>query len=81
MRPRKLLPMKKVCANGELRIDEVRRMLADHCSERGSQTALAERLGVSRAYISMVIHGVVPPSRKICKLLRIREDGMRWVRE
>jgi transcriptional regulator with XRE-family HTH domain len=74
--------MKKVCANGgELRIDEVRRMLADHCSERGAQAALAERLGVSRAYINQVISGKNPPSRKICKLLRIREDGMRWVRE
>ena len=47
----------------------------------GGQSAFAAAHGVTRAYVSAVLQGHRPPSRRLCKALGIREAGMRWVKE
>ena len=76
--------MAKVCRNGSqelLRIEDVRRLLAEHCKQRGAQSALARRLGVSRAYVNNVLKGIAPPSAEICAVLGIRDAGRLWARK
>lgn len=63
----------------EMRIDDVRELLASRCRDIGGQGAFARRHKLQVQYVSQVLLGKRPPSAKMCKALGIREDGMRWV--
>jgi DNA-binding transcriptional regulator YdaS (Cro superfamily) len=65
----------------ELRIDDVRRLLARCCEEAGGQAAFAKLHGLTKAYVSLVATGKRPPSERLCTALGISADGGRWVRK
>jgi transcriptional regulator with XRE-family HTH domain len=56
-------------------VASVREALMEACINFGSggQTKLAERLGLSRQYISDVINGKRPPSARILAYLNLRK--------
>ena len=62
-----------------LRIKDVQKLLAARCKEAGGQSAFARLHGVPVAYVSQVLLGRRPPSERMCEVLGIREDGLRWV--
>jgi len=63
----------------EMRIDDVRKLLASRCEEAGGQNAFARAHKLAVQYVSQVLLGRRPPSAKMCKVLGIRPDGMRWI--
>jgi DNA-binding transcriptional regulator YdaS (Cro superfamily) len=49
--------------------DDVRRLIRDKCNEAGSQRQFAVNVGVSQAYLSLVISGQREPGEAILAAL------------
>lgn len=56
---------------------EVRKMIRHACKEAGSQTALAQSLGVSKAFISDIVRGNREPSGKVLEHLGLTKESRR----
>ena len=62
----------------EMRIDDVRKLLAARCEEAGGLHAFARAHSIAVQYVWQVIHGRKQPSAKVCKALGIRPIEQRW---
>lgn len=51
--------------------DDVRKLLADACDEKGSQRAFARSHDFSATYVNDVIRGRREPGESICAVLQI----------
>jgi len=63
-----------------MRIADVQDLLRQLCSAAGSRRAFANAHGLNVDYVYQVLSGRRPPSAKLCKVLGIKPDGMRWVK-
>jgi DNA-binding transcriptional regulator YdaS (Cro superfamily) len=63
-----------------MRLADVLDLLRKRCADAGSLTAFAEAHGLNKQYVSQVLHGLRPPSARLCGALRIRYDGGRWIK-
>ncbi len=68
-------------AKREMRLTDVQKLLRRETAKLGGQAAYAEAHGLTKQYVSQVLRGLRPPSRRLCEALCIREAGMRWVKE
>lgn len=68
-------------ARKEMRLDDVQKMLRKACDAAGSLSKFAEANGLQKQYVSQVLSGGRPPSERLCDVLGIAPDGMRWVRK
>jgi hypothetical protein len=53
---------------------EVRQLLRNHVSRVGTQQALANEIGISHNFLSMVIRGIRPLSTKVLNYLRLKRE-------
>lgn len=63
-----------------MRIADVQQLLAERCARSGGQRAFARAHKMNAQYVSQVLSGQRPPSEKLCKVLGIKPDGLRWVK-
>jgi hypothetical protein len=68
-------------AKRELRIEDVRALLARRCKAAGGISAFAREFGSTRQYISAILKGHDLPHQRLCDALGIEPDGMRWKRK
>ena len=64
-----------------MRLEDVQKMLRKACEAAGSLGKFAEAHGLTKQYVSQVLAGGRPPSEKLCDVLGVAPDGMRWVRK
>ncbi len=64
-----------------MQLADVQKLLQREATKHGGQAAFAEAHGLTKQYVSQVLCGMRPPSRRMCEALGIREAGMRWVKE
>jgi hypothetical protein len=67
-------------AKREMTWTDVRNLLEREIDKHGSATSFAEHHGLTKQYVSQVLWRQRPPSEKLCAVLGIRADGMRWVK-
>lgn len=60
--------------------DDVRAALEQAVLAQGSQRKLADQIGISPSYLSMVRLHKSPPSPQLAEALGFYDDGFRWVR-
>jgi hypothetical protein len=63
-----------------MRLEDVQTLLRKRCEEAGSMSAFADQHDINKQYISQVINGHRPPSERLCGILGIRSDGIRWIK-
>jgi hypothetical protein len=63
--------MEYAVGDGELRLE-----LARACNHAGGQTRWAESHGVSQGFVSRVLRGERPFSRKLLKAMGYQEEGV-----
>jgi DNA-binding transcriptional regulator YdaS (Cro superfamily) len=68
-------------AKREMRLEDVQSLLQKRCGSAGGQRAFAAKHGLKVQYVSQVLLGQRPPSARLCKVLGIKADGMRWIKE
>jgi hypothetical protein len=68
-------------AKREMRLEDVQSLLQKRCAAAGGQRAFATKHRLTVQYVSQVLLGQRPPSARLCKVLGIRADGMRWIKD
>ena len=63
-----------------LKLADVQKLLRKKCDEAGGLTAFAHAIGANKQYVSQVLNGTRPPSKKLCDALGIKDDGRRWIK-
>jgi DNA-binding transcriptional regulator YdaS (Cro superfamily) len=63
-----------------LQLKDVQQLLRQRCDEAGGISAFADAVGANRQYVSQVISGHRPPSKTLCDVLGVVDDGRRWIK-
>jgi DNA-binding transcriptional regulator YdaS (Cro superfamily) len=51
--------------------DDVRKIIANKCAKRGTQSVFAKQLGISQTYLNDIIHGRRAIADAVCEMLNI----------